>query len=155
MCRILPFLFLIRRLRSSSSFPKDVNLTFIKCPKSKPINPFEIGKKRELQKENSKGNGKGITSTTKKFDVSQALLFKSDGVEQIFFLLSLSSSSVSLTTKSMGNLFFHARIREASILTNRLEFFSSKSLFSKLPFHHQLFPLSRQFCWGLSVVNVS
>ena len=53
--KFFPFLFLIRRLRSSSSFPKDVNLTFIKCPKSKPINPFEIGKnesykKRELKR---------------------------------------------------------------------------------------------------------
>ena len=82
---VLPplFSFLIVRLRSSSSFPKDVNLTFIKCPKSKPINPFEIERENEgYKKREPKGNGKG--SASKKFDVSQAFLFKSDGVEQIF-----------------------------------------------------------------------
>ena len=76
------FSFLIVRLRSSSSFPKDVNLTFIKCPKSKPINPFEIERKRGLQK--LEKEMEKVVHTSKKFDVSQAFLFKSDGVEQIF-----------------------------------------------------------------------
>ena len=91
VCRILPFLFLIRRLRSSSSFPKDVNLTFIKCPKSKPINPFEIGKNESYKKRTQKEMEKASQALRKNLMYHKLCYSKVMGWNRFFFYSHLAA----------------------------------------------------------------